>query len=218
MNVSPARRNGKDVCARKLGGNLVAKGVNTVPPANGDQNALNHWQELPDAVPARAVSSLVEQFSIGCNACSAAESRSVRMRFMQATQPDPRIEKAVRLLNEDSSRTLTDLASDCILSISRLSHLFKAKTGHTLGNFRRNCRFHAATKMLATTDMSIKQIAYALGYHHTSSFVRAFELHVGVSPSDYRDYGVRGPRAEVAADKDQATLSTTKAGFERTPA
>jgi AraC-like DNA-binding protein len=130
------------------------------------------------------------------------------MRFMEAIQADPRIEKAVRLLNEDSSRTLADLASNCTLSISRLSHLFKAKTGHTLGNFRRNCRFQAATRMLATTDMSIKQIAYALGYHHTSSFVRAFALHVGVSPSEYRAYGIREHSAVVAAGKDQATLTT----------
>jgi AraC family transcriptional regulator of arabinose operon len=127
---------------------------------------------------------------------------------MEAIQTDPRIEKAVRLLNEDSSRTLADLASDCALSISRLSHLFKAKTGHTVGNFRRNCRFHAATKMLATTDMSIKQIACALGYRHTSSFVRAFELHVGVSPSDYRDYGIREHSTAADVYKDRITLST----------
>ena len=127
---------------------------------------------------------------------------------MEAIQADPRIEKAVRLLNEDSSRTLADLASSCTLSISRLSHLFKTKTGHTVGNFRRNCRFRAATQMLATTDMSIKQIAYALGYRHTSSFVRAFELHVGVSPSEHRAYGIRRYSAAVAADKDQTALST----------
>ena len=126
---------------------------------------------------------------------------------MEAIQTDPRIQRALRLLSEDSSRTLADLASNCTLSISRLSHLFKAKTGHTVGNFRRNCRFRAATQMLATTDMSIKQIAYALGYRHTSSFVRAFELHVGVSPSSYRNYGIRGRSAAVAAGKDQTMLS-----------
>jgi len=127
---------------------------------------------------------------------------------MEAIQTDPRIEKAVRILNEDSSRTLAALASNCTLSISRLSHLFKATTGHTVGNFRRNCRFQAATKMLATTDMSIKQIAYELGYRHTSSFVRAFELHVGVSPSDYRNYGIKGHSVAVGAGKDHTTLST----------
>jgi AraC family transcriptional regulator of arabinose operon len=105
---------------------------------------------------------------------------------MEDIQTDFRIKKAVRLLNDNSSLTLTDLASGCTLSTSRLSHLFKAETGLTLRQFRNNCRFRAAMNMLATTDMSIKQIAYTLGYHHTSSFVRAFEFRAGVSPSDYR--------------------------------
>jgi AraC family transcriptional regulator len=122
---------------------------------------------------------------------------------MEVIQTDFRIEKAVRLLNENPSRTLADLASDCTLSISRLSHLFKAKTGHTVGNFRRNCRFQGAMKMLATTDMQVKQIAYALGYHHPSSFVRAFELHAGVSPRDYRKYEIREHGAAVAATRSR---------------
>jgi len=48
---------------------------------------------------------------------------------MEVFQSDFRIEKAVQLLNENSSRTLADLAYGCTLSISRLSHLFKAKLG-----------------------------------------------------------------------------------------
>jgi len=127
---------------------------------------------------------------------------------MEGIQTDFRIDKAVRLLNENSSRTLADLACGCTLSISRLSHLFKDKTGLTVGKFRRNCRFEAAMKMLATTDMPIKQIAYALGYRHTSSFVRAFERHAGVSPSDYRKYAIREHNAAVAANKEQKMPST----------
>jgi AraC-like DNA-binding protein len=126
---------------------------------------------------------------------------------MQVIQNDSRIARAVRLLNENSSRTLADLANGCTLSISRLSHLFKAKTGVTVGSFRRNCRFQAAMKMLTTTDMPIKQVAYSLGYQHTSSFVRAFELHVGVSPGDYRKCELREHGAAVAA-KEQKMLST----------
>ena len=120
---------------------------------------------------------------------------------MEVIQTDSRIAKAVRLLNEDPSRTLADLARGCTLSISRLSHLFRAETGLTLKQFRRNCRFKAAMKMLATTDMPIKQIAYTLGYRHTSSFVRAFEVHAGVSPSDYRRSEVRDHHAEVPSNK-----------------
>jgi AraC family transcriptional regulator of arabinose operon len=121
---------------------------------------------------------------------------------MEVIQTDFRIKKAVRLLHENSTLTLADLASGCALSISRLSHLFKAETGLTLREFRHNCRFQAAMKMLAATEMPIKQIAYTLGYHHTSSFVRAFELHAGLSPSDYRRCEVRGDNVAIASNRN----------------
>jgi len=105
---------------------------------------------------------------------------------MGAIQKDLRIQKPVRLLNENSCCTLAELARRCHLSISRLSHLFKAETGFTVQNYRRHCRFRAAARMLETTDLSIKEVAYAVGYHHTSSFVRAFILHSGASPNNYR--------------------------------
>jgi AraC-like DNA-binding protein len=126
---------------------------------------------------------------------------------MKVTQTDLRIAKAVRLLNQDPSRPLGDLACGCALSISRLSHLFRAETGLTLKEFRRNRRFEAATKMLATTDMPIKQIAYTLGYRHTSSFVRAFAVDAGVSPSDYRRSEVRDHHAKVPSNKSLNTVA-----------
>ena len=120
---------------------------------------------------------------------------------MEVIQTDLRVAKAVRLLNEDPSRTLADLACGCALSISRPSHLFRAETGLTLKEFRRNRRLDAAMKILATTDMPIKQIAYALGYRHTSTFVRAFAVDAGMSPSDYRRSEVRDHDAEVPSLK-----------------
>ncbi len=105
---------------------------------------------------------------------------------MEGIQKDFRIQEAVRLLDKNSSFTLSELARRCRLSISRLSHLFKAETGFTVHNYRRHCRFLAAARMLETTDLSIKEVAYAVGYHHTSSFVRAFILHSGASPNNYR--------------------------------
>jgi two-component system response regulator YesN len=110
---------------------------------------------------------------------------------MEAIHKDFRIQEAVRLLTENSSCTLAELARRCHLSISRLSHLFKAETGLTEEKYRRNCRFQVAAQMLATTDLPVKQIAYVLGYRHTSSFVRAFELHSGAPPGIYRTREVR---------------------------
>lgn len=117
------------------------------------------------------------------------------------------IEKAIRLLNEDSSHTLAELASRCALSISRLSHLFRAQTGLTVGRFRRDCRFAEAKKMLAVTDMSIKQIAYTLGYRHSSSFVRAFQRCAGISPSEYRKCELEKTYLAIPANKEQEKLT-----------
>ena len=126
---------------------------------------------------------------------------------MEVIQTDLRVAKVVRLLNEDPSRTLADLACGCALSMSRLSHLFRAETGLTLKEFRRNRRLEAAINILATTDMPIKQLAYTLGYRHTSSFVRAFALRAGVSPSDYRRHEIRDRREAVASDSDLNTIA-----------
>ena len=76
---------------------------------------------------------------------------------MGAIQKDLRIQKAVRLLNENSCCTLAELARRCHLSISRLSHLFKPETGLTVEQYRHNCRFQVAAKMLATTDLPINK-------------------------------------------------------------
>jgi transcriptional regulator GlxA family with amidase domain len=44
---------------------------------------------------------------------------------------------------------------------------------------------HAAD-LLGQTNMSIKEIAWTVGYEHTSSFTRAFERHFCEAPRAYR--------------------------------
>jgi AraC-like DNA-binding protein len=130
-----------------------------------------------------------------------------RSEFGQST--DFRIEKATRLLNENSSRTVAEVACGCSMSSSRLSHLFKTKIGTTVGKFRCTCRFKKAKGMLADTpEVAIKEIAYTLGYHHTSSFTRAFEHAVGESPTDYREHALQKKWcAAVTANKKHKRLT-----------
>src|SRR5213075_875731 len=120
---------------------------------------------------------------------------------MEQRRSDFRIEKTTRLLHENSSRTVAEVAGACSLSTSRLSHLFKAEVGTTVGKFRCTCRFSKAKRMLADApEVAIKEIAYTLGYHHTSSFTRAFEHDA--SPTDYRKHELHKKwRAAVTANK-----------------
>ena len=99
---------------------------------------------------------------------------------MEVIRTDSRVERAVRLLNENSTRTLADLASGCTLSVSRLSYLFKAKTGLTVGMFHRNRRFQAAMRMLATRTCRLNRshlrlaIIIRLVSSEPLSFIREF--------------------------------------------
>ena len=99
---------------------------------------------------------------------------------------DIRIQEVVQVLSENPSRTLPELARSCQISMSRLSHLFKDETGINVKDYRMDCRLQVAAAMLVSTRMLVKQIAYSSGYRHTSSFVRAFKTHFGLSPVCYR--------------------------------
>jgi AraC family transcriptional regulator of arabinose operon len=101
-------------------------------------------------------------------------------------QKDFRIQKVIQILKQDPSRTLPDLAHSCQMSMSRLSHLFKDEVGINVKDYRIGCRLHVAAEMLLSTSMPIKEIAYTAGYHHSSSFARAFKTRFGLSPASYR--------------------------------
>jgi transcriptional regulator GlxA family with amidase domain len=101
-------------------------------------------------------------------------------------QTDCRIHNVIRQLSDDPSRTLRELAQGCHVSLSRLSHIFKDETGINVKHYRLGYRLQVAAALLSSTSVSIKEIAFATGYQHSSSFVRAFKTHFGVSPVCYR--------------------------------
>jgi AraC family transcriptional regulator of arabinose operon len=101
-------------------------------------------------------------------------------------QKDFRIQRVVKVLNQYPFHTLPQLAQNCQISTSRLSHLFKDQIGVNVKNYRLDCRLQAAAEMLVSSGMPIKEVAYTVGYRHSSSFVRAFKTHFGLSPAGYR--------------------------------
>lgn len=52
-------------------------------------------------------------------------------------------------------------------------------------------RLHNAARLLLESDMSVKEVAYAAGYEHPSSFIRAFRHRFSQTPRSYR-LGTRG--------------------------
>ncbi|HKV93394.1 MAG TPA: AraC family transcriptional regulator [Candidatus Angelobacter sp.] len=99
---------------------------------------------------------------------------------------DYRIRQVLESVEDDPSRTILELAHSVGLSSSRLGHLFRLQVGIDLNSFVRNARLEKAAKLLQGTELSIKEIAAKVGYHHTSSFDRGFEKKFRATPADYR--------------------------------
>jgi AraC-like DNA-binding protein len=99
---------------------------------------------------------------------------------------DCRLRKVLQMIASDSPQKIQDLALECNLSESHLQHLFKECTGLGLGRLLADQRMQRAAKLLEQTNLSIKEIAWTVGYEHTSSFTRAFERYFRESPRCFR--------------------------------
>ena len=99
---------------------------------------------------------------------------------------DGRLRKLLKMMEDDPTSTIDDCALAFNLSHSYLSHLFKQATGASLGHVLQEQKLQRAAHLLATTSLSVKEIASAIGYEHASSFTRAFERRFEQTPRSYR--------------------------------
>ncbi len=97
-----------------------------------------------------------------------------------------RVLKILQMIQSQPLRRIEELAREFNLSHSRLEHLFKQETGVSLGQLLTEQKLGRAAHLLLHTNMRIKEIAHAVGYEHTSSFIRAFERHFMQAPRLYR--------------------------------
>jgi len=104
----------------------------------------------------------------------------------QIASQEVRVRRILRLIESEPARTIQELAEECNLSQSHLQHLFKQHTGMQLGQLLLESRLVKAAQLLEYSNMSVKEIAFAVGYEHTSSFIRAFERRFSMAPRSYR--------------------------------
>ena len=81
---------------------------------------------------------------------------------------------------------IEELAQIAHMSPSKLKYTFKAATGQTIGEFRRQLRIEASEKMLRTTDWDIARIADEVGFHSASHFTAFFKKAAGMTPREFR--------------------------------
>jgi AraC family transcriptional regulator len=115
-------------------------------------------------------------------------------RHLSAVRPIPsgglpgwrlrRIEERVRA--EGAPPTLSELAALCGMSPRHLTRAFRQQTGRTLSDLVAEVRMSRAMALLASDDLSLKEVGDRLGFAHPSAFSAAFRRATGERPSDYR--------------------------------
>ncbi|MDF2922287.1 MAG: transcriptional regulator, AraC family [Paenibacillaceae bacterium] len=86
--------------------------------------------------------------------------------------------------NPDLSLTL--LCDEFGLHGKYLSRIFREEFGEKLVEYMVNMRIDKSKELLATTSMSVADVALSVGYIHDVSFIRAFKKVVGQTPGEYR--------------------------------
>jgi AraC-like DNA-binding protein len=106
--------------------------------------------------------------------------------------------RAVELIHSEfsnSSLTLSVVSDRLCVSRWHLAHVLRKETGDTFVVHLARARIDAAKFLLATTERSIKEIAFDVGYLRTASLDRQFRSGVGVTPSEFRAGRRRGGTA-----------------------
>ena len=102
--------------------------------------------------------------------------------------PDEDIVQAQIWLNDHyhENINLSELASTLSMSTRSFNRRFKEATGRTPLEYLQNTRISNATDLLKSTNLSISDIAFRVGYSDKSYFTQIFRKKQNVTPSEYR--------------------------------
>lgn len=82
--------------------------------------------------------------------------------------------------------TVNFIASELNISPNYLSRLLKNLTGQSTQQFIHDKLIEKAKEKLSTTDLSVSEIAYELGFEHPQSFTKLFKAKTKLSPLIFR--------------------------------
>ena len=99
------------------------------------------------------------------------------------------LQKAIYFINEDITNSnfgSSDLANKLSLSESQLYRKLKAITDKSTAVFIRSVRLQKAKELIITTDKTISEIVYEVGFNNPSWFSKVFKDEFGSTPSQIK--------------------------------
>lgn len=97
------------------------------------------------------------------------------------------------------SISLKDISKSCGLNHTTLTQLMKEETGMTAMEYLMKHRIDVAKKLLAFTDIPLKELTIRCGFKTVSHFTRVFKERTGNTPAYYRRNAVEMRKKELNA-------------------
>lgn len=100
-----------------------------------------------------------------------------------------RIKKVRERMVEDLTHhhTIEELAREFHLSATTLKTVFRRVYGTSINRYLVEYKIDVAEKMLLETELSVTEIALAIGYASTGKFSKTFREQRGITPKKFRD-------------------------------
>jgi AraC-like DNA-binding protein len=111
---------------------------------------------------------------------------AISLLLLKDSSLERRVLRILEMVETGTTFAIRDLAAEFRLSPAYLQRLFKHETGICMGEWLSEQRLQRAAYLLSNSYLSIKEITHAIGYEHTSSFIRAFERRFAHAPARYR--------------------------------
>ncbi len=111
-----------------------------------------------------------------------------RVESIPGSRPPDLVDQVVGIMKDqvEEELTLSKIASSVNLSVSRLSTLFRRKTGFPPMHYFNHLKVQKACQYLQFTNMRIKEISSLVGINDPHYFTRLFSRIIGQSPTEYR--------------------------------
>lgn len=105
---------------------------------------------------------------------------------LEAKITDERIKKVFNEIINGSELAVPELAEKCGLSTRNLNRLFSAEVGVPPKQLMIMLKLEKARELLLTSNMTITDISFEVGYNSLSKFISTFQKYVGQLPSEFR--------------------------------
>ncbi|WP_206812532.1 PocR ligand-binding domain-containing protein [Paradesulfitobacterium ferrireducens] len=83
--------------------------------------------------------------------------------------------------------TVQDAADHLFISPSHLSRLFRQELDCTFNDYLTRVRVEKAVELMKKPELSVEQVAKAVGYKNQSYFAKIFRRYIGVTPLTYKN-------------------------------